>query len=209
MPQREKKPLPIEGGTMITLDGDRRIRTVAEDEILKKARRASERVLKKGKVQPQLWWKIEQEGCMALMLKEIREMGAELEHWLRMRVHPIGVKLLRKSEEVPEGAIIPTRDWGHKYALCQSFSRSQRSGETIAMFKEDHWCAEPVVGLGLLRPSPTSWKVIIAIPTALGIERVPRNGGRMCPVCNTGSTNGSSPPRSTPVISCPISFSCM
>jgi len=91
---------------------------------------------------------------MRLTLKEIHEMGAELEHWLRMRVHPIGVKMLRKREEVPEGAIIPTRDWGHKHALCQSFARSQRNGETIAMFKEDHWCPEPVVGLGLTEPIP-------------------------------------------------------
>ena len=83
-------------------------------------------------------------------LEEVHKFGAELELWLRMRVHPIAVKMLKNKEEVPEGAIIPTRDWGHKYSLCQSFARSQRDGLTIAMFKEDMWCFEPAVGLGLV-----------------------------------------------------------
>jgi uncharacterized protein (DUF169 family) len=81
-------------------------------------------------------------------LQEVHEYGTELEQWLRMRVHPIAVKMLKSRAEVPEGAIIPTRDWGYKYYLCQSYAKSQRDGLTIAMFKEDMWCFEPVVGLG-------------------------------------------------------------
>ncbi len=86
-------------------------------------------------------------------LKKIHEYGKELEQWLRMRAHPVAVKMLQSKDEVPEGAIIPTRDWQHKYSLCQTFARSQRNGETIAMFKEDHWCFEPVIGLGLVERS--------------------------------------------------------
>jgi uncharacterized protein (DUF169 family) len=88
-----------------------------------------------------------------LTLRKIHESGKELEQWLRMRVHPIAVKMLKSKDEVPEGALIPTRDWKHKYSLCQTFARSQRNGETIAMFKEDHWCFEPVIGLGLAERS--------------------------------------------------------
>ena len=47
-------------------------------------------------------------------LKEIQEYGTELETWLRMRVHPIAVKMLKSVDEVPKDAVIPTRDWGHK-----------------------------------------------------------------------------------------------
>jgi len=83
-----------------------------------------------------------------MTLDELHQMGTELEMWLRMRVHPLAIKLLKSKDEVPEGAQIPTRDWKHKFALCQSFAKSQRDGWTIAMFKEDMWCAEPVVGLG-------------------------------------------------------------
>lgn len=88
-------------------------------------------------------------------LDELHQMGKELEIWLRMRVHPIAVKLLNSKNKVPQGAIIPTRDWKHKYALCQAFARSQDGHEeTIAMFKEDHWCFEPVIGLGLAKRIP-------------------------------------------------------
>ena len=87
-------------------------------------------------------------------LKEIQECGTELETWLRMRVHPIAVKMLKSVDEVPEDAVIPTRDWGHKYSLCQSFAKSQRANVTIAMFKEDMWCFEPVLGLGLAERIP-------------------------------------------------------
>ena len=84
-----------------------------------------------------------------ISLKKIHECSKELEQWLRMRVHPIAIKMLKSRDEVPKGAIIPTRDWKHKYSLCQAFARSQRDGVTIAMFKNDNWCVEPAT-----RPGP-------------------------------------------------------
>lgn len=89
-----------------------------------------------------------------MTLDELHKLGTELEQWLRMRVHPIAVKMLKSRDEVPQGAMIPTRDWGHKYSLCQSFAKSQRDGWMIAMFKEDNWCFEPVVGLGFAERIP-------------------------------------------------------
>ena len=90
-----------------------------------------------------------------ISLDEVHKNGTELEQWLRMRVHPIAVRMLTSREEVPEDAVIPTRDWGHKFALCQAFAKAQRDGLTIAMFKEDMWCFEPVEGLGLGERVPT------------------------------------------------------
>jgi len=83
-------------------------------------------------------------------IKKVNVLGNELENWLKMRVHPVAVKMLENENEIPKEAVIPTRDWKHKYAFCQTIARSQRHGDTIAMFKEDHWCFEPVVGLGLV-----------------------------------------------------------
>lgn len=85
-----------------------------------------------------------------MSLEEVHNYGGQLEHVLRMRVHPIAVKMLKSEDEVPEGSIIPTRDWGYKYALCQSFARSQREGLTVAMFREDMWCVGAAIGLGLV-----------------------------------------------------------
>jgi uncharacterized protein (DUF169 family) len=87
-------------------------------------------------------------------LRQVHEYSKELEQWLRIRVHPIAVKMLKNRKEVPKGAIIPTRDWKHKYSLCQAFARSQRDGLTIAMFKNDNWCVEPAIGLGLVEHTP-------------------------------------------------------
>jgi len=87
-------------------------------------------------------------------LKEVHELGTELEQWLRMRVHPIAVKMLKSRKDIPDDAVIPTRDWDHKYALCQAFAKAQRDGITVAMFKEDMWCFEPVIGLGLAESLP-------------------------------------------------------
>ncbi len=87
-------------------------------------------------------------------LDEVHELGTELERWLRLRVHPIAVKMLKDREDVPRDAVIPTRDWGHKYSLCQAFAKAQRDGLTVAMFKEDMWCFEPVIGLGLAERIP-------------------------------------------------------
>ena len=68
-------------------------------------------------------------------LDKLHQMGQELENWLKMRVHPVAIKFLEKRENIPEGAIIPSRDWNHKYSLCQTFARSQDGHEeTIAMF---------------------------------------------------------------------------
>ncbi|MFW5872539.1 MAG: DUF169 domain-containing protein, partial [bacterium] len=87
-----------------------------------------------------------------MKIEEIIEMGKEIEVWLRMRNHPVAIKMLNDRKEVPEGAIIPTRDLGHKLALCQALSLSEDGNEkTIAMFKEDHYCFEPVIGLGMVR----------------------------------------------------------
>jgi len=83
-------------------------------------------------------------------IKRLNVLGDELENWLKMRVHPVAIKMLENKNEMPAEAVIPTRDWKHKYAFCQTIARSQRHGDTIAMFKEDHWCFEPVVGLGLV-----------------------------------------------------------
>ena len=89
-----------------------------------------------------------------MSLDSLHTMGTQLEMWLRMRVHPIAVKMLKSRDEIPADAIVPTRDWGHKYSLCQSFAKSQREGRTIAMFLEDMWCFEPAAGLGLVQLLP-------------------------------------------------------
>lgn len=76
------------------------------------------------------------------------ECGEELERRIRLRTYPLALKLLEREGDVPEGAERPLRDLGHHIDLCQGYALSRREGKTMAMFKEDMWCFEPVAGYG-------------------------------------------------------------
>jgi uncharacterized protein (DUF169 family) len=87
-----------------------------------------------------------------LNLTMYRGYGEELDRRLRLKTYPLALKLLKKGEDIPEGAQRPKKDLGHQLSLCQVFQMSRREGKVMAMLKEDHWCFEPVVGFGLGKP---------------------------------------------------------
>lgn len=86
------------------------------------------------------------------MDKGTESIAQELERCLRLRTKPVAVRMIREEKEIPDGAIRPLRDLSSHMSLCQAFSQARRRGMTIAMLKEDNWCFEPVVGLGLAAP---------------------------------------------------------
>lgn len=81
-------------------------------------------------------------------LDTLHKYGEELEQRIRLQTFPLAVKLLKTEAEIPEGAERPLRDFGYRIPLCQGFALSRKEGKTIAMFKEDMWCFEPVIGYG-------------------------------------------------------------
>jgi uncharacterized protein (DUF169 family) len=87
-----------------------------------------------------------------LPLDVVNKYGEDLEKLMIMRSSPIGIKMLKDRSEIPEGAFKPRDDKYEHYALCQAFGLARRNGRTIAMFIEDHWCFEPIIGLGLVEP---------------------------------------------------------
>jgi len=86
-------------------------------------------------------------------IDEINEHGRELERMLKLRTHPVALKMLKSEDEVPAGAVRPKRDNGEHLAFCQAVSLARRQGQTIAMFKEDHWCFAPLLAFGIT-PDP-------------------------------------------------------
>ena len=80
------------------------------------------------------------------------DYGEEFERRIRLQTFPLAVKLLEKEIDIPEGAERPLRDFGYHVPLCQGYAMSRKEGKTIAMFKEDMWCFEPVVGYGWAQP---------------------------------------------------------
>lgn len=86
---------------------------------------------------------------------------------LKLRSYPIALKLLKDQKDIPSFSIRPREDWGFHLSLCQAFGIVRRGGFlrlsqnklsekekklTIAMLKEDMWCFEPVIGLGIAEP---------------------------------------------------------
>jgi len=76
--------------------------------------------------------------------------GADLERILYLRTYPVALKMLKSEAEIPEGALRPKKDRNQHLAMCQVFSLARRQGTTTAMFIEDHWCFEPIIGFGLV-----------------------------------------------------------
>lgn len=85
-----------------------------------------------------------------MTIEELNKLGEEIEQALKLRTHPIAVKMLEKEQDIPEGALRPRRDNGEHLAQCQAFSLSRRQGLTVAMLKEDHWCVAPPLIYGLV-----------------------------------------------------------
>lgn len=85
-------------------------------------------------------------------VETINTYGSDLLNMLILRTYPIGIKMLKDESEIPEGAVRPKKDLGEHYAACQAFGIVRRRGTTLAMFIEDHWCFEPIIGYGLVEP---------------------------------------------------------
>jgi len=86
---------------------------------------------------------------MVLNVEDLNQQGGEIDRLLRLKTYPIAVKMLQKKEDIPVGAKQPAKDLGYHLALCQAISQARRQGRSIALLKEDMWCFEPVLGLGM------------------------------------------------------------
>ena len=77
-----------------------------------------------------------------------QETSRELNKMLLLRSEPIAVKLAKSEKDIPADAVKPTRDMNKHLALCQAFALARRDRKTIYMDKNDHWCWNPLIGLG-------------------------------------------------------------
>jgi uncharacterized protein (DUF169 family) len=85
-------------------------------------------------------------------VETMNKYGSDLLNMLVLRTYPIAIKMLKDESEIPQGAVRPKKDLGEHYSACQAFSIVRWRGTTLAMFVEDHWCFEPIIGYGLKEP---------------------------------------------------------
>jgi uncharacterized protein (DUF169 family) len=83
-------------------------------------------------------------------VETMNKYGSDLLNMFVLRTYPIAIKMLKDESEIPQGAVRPKKDLGEHYAACQAFGIVRRRGTALAMFIEDHWCFEPIIGYGLV-----------------------------------------------------------
>ncbi|MEM2454515.1 MAG: DUF169 domain-containing protein [Candidatus Bathyarchaeia archaeon] len=81
-------------------------------------------------------------------MSQVEEYCSRIVELIRLRTFPLAIKLIT-NDEIPEGSIRPLKDLGYHLAMCQAFAIARREGKVIVMMKQDNWCFEPVIGLGI------------------------------------------------------------
>ncbi|MBQ8026399.1 MAG: DUF169 domain-containing protein, partial [Oscillospiraceae bacterium] len=89
-----------------------------------------------------------------LTAKQVNAYVEELIGMAGLDLNPQAIKMIEDETDVPASAIRPRRDLGEHMALCQGMAMTKRNGKTVYMTKEDHWCWNPIVGLGHVRCEP-------------------------------------------------------
>jgi len=67
-------------------------------------------------------------------------LNTEIETHVRPQTFPVGIRMVRAGEPLPENARIPGRDLGIRVAICQTFSIARRYGWTVGVGRDDLSC---------------------------------------------------------------------
>lgn len=86
--------------------------------------------------------------------EEMRRTISYIISTLHLSLHPQAVKMLEDESSVPENALRPMRDKGEHMALCQALALTKREGRSVWFCKQDHWCWNPLIGLGHVACEP-------------------------------------------------------
>jgi uncharacterized protein (DUF169 family) len=98
-------------------------------------------------------------------VSEYNSYGEKLESYFSLRTSPIAVKMLEKEDDIPEGAIRPSKDMGTRIAQCQAFALSRRERKPVAMLMEDNNCFAPPIAYGLVdKPDDQEYKLFMRFP---------------------------------------------
>lgn len=82
----------------------------------------------------------------------MKNINEKLNQYLRLSTFSLGIKMLRKAEEVPEKTRQPKRDMGHRLAICQAVGMARRIGWSLALGREDIACPLAQVAMGFEKP---------------------------------------------------------
>jgi uncharacterized protein (DUF169 family) len=120
----------------------------------------------------------------------LKNYAAEIERRVLLRTHPIAIKMLKDTEEIPSGAIRPIKDLGTHISLCQGFAMSRRENKTVAMFNEDNWCYAPLVGFGFVEPTEKYFDGTMSYPERIASLEAAKRLAKESPRIKPGKYTG-------------------
>jgi uncharacterized protein (DUF169 family) len=87
-----------------------------------------------------------------MMMDELKDLNEALEKYLRVSSFPVGIRLAREGDKIPQKGRYPLKDIGHRLALCQGVNLVRIYRWTMVFSKEDHACPGALVYLGHISP---------------------------------------------------------
>ncbi len=86
------------------------------------------------------------------MSQDAVQLAEALEANVRPATQPVGIKVARAGEVLPQKAKRPRQDFGNPIAACQALSLARTLGWTVALGRDDHACGLAPVFAGHVAP---------------------------------------------------------
>src|SRR5437899_9012378 len=84
--------------------------------------------------------------------EKLKALDDALARHVRPDTFPLGIRMLKPGEPMPEGLRIPSQSLGEHWIVCQSIGVARRYGCGIAVGKEDVICPLSAIAFGF-RPA--------------------------------------------------------
>ncbi len=84
---------------------------------------------------------------------DVKTADRELQFYIRPQTFPVAIRMLGPSEEIPERARRPARDFKKLSMNCQVIDMARRYGWMIALTREDSICSLGIAALGFEKPT--------------------------------------------------------
>ncbi len=84
---------------------------------------------------------------------KLKKLDDALARYIRPDTFPLGIRMLRRGEEIPKDVRVPSQSLKEKWIVCQSIGIARRYGWAVAVGKEDVICPLAAIAFGFRKPN--------------------------------------------------------
>jgi uncharacterized protein (DUF169 family) len=85
--------------------------------------------------------------------QKLKTLDEAIGRYVRPDTFPLGIRMLKAGEPLPEGLRVPSQSMGEHWIVCQSIGVARRYGWGIAVGKEDVICPLSAIAFGFRAPN--------------------------------------------------------